>query len=678
MKFYSVVLSSYQAPIQKPDCINGYLFVDPIYSTAFSYLCTVNDGYFSSPVATPPQLANLYIESFNPYCYYGNLSVNDISNYSQVGSVKITSNNNKYFNLSALRLDNIKFKDSNNLDFGTGSFTLVSVFSGFSALPSTNPRRIISHGHWALSPGYVLQVSKSGKVYSGIGSNIAYGPGCNCVYYETSGSPLKPTGFNHVAAVFNRSTNIANLYVNGVKQYLRPAAVLPLTYLLNVSGIDLDISGAGANSNATSSSPLQIGGASEDNNPNGATSEHYTGSIAVTKIYNYSFTQQQVNNDINTYDYILTASNFYFNASANGGSIYPWGYPIQRRSNEVDIGFYKGDLTLTINPSSISDNFFKILKLIYSNDNGSTITIEKDIVPSYTYSGDNIIRIGADPADPKSYAIQFTYLPTEQQLTSFSASITAIMGNFDFNTFKINFKLLPFSSYDTRSQHLINSIAKTNSKSIEVLEFESPNYITNFEVISAPAVLPKGEIFDGITPTPTPTIPATPTNTPTPTVTPTYTTTPTNTPTYSPTPTNSLTPSITPSITRTNNASPTPTATTTATPTPTPTSVPTSIRVIGAGAPNIDNCYNLVLSATIPTYKPFYYAPTPFIDAVLIFGTTYNGVIDYWPTPTWRIISASTLSVLYSNPSTTPYSVPNTGWVPVNAIGPAPFILLGC
>jgi len=68
----------------------------------------------------------------------------------------------------------------------------------------------------------------------------------------------------------------------------------------------------------------------------------------------------------------------------------------------------------------------------------------------------------------------------------------------------------------------------------------------------------------------------------------------------------------------------------------------------------------------------------PFIDAILIFGTTNNGVVDYWPTPTWRIISASTGSVLYSNPSTTPYSVPNTGWVPVNAIGPAPIILLGC
>ena len=159
---------------------------------------------------------------------------------------------------------------------------------------------------------------------------------------------LKESVFNHVAVTFNRISNIANLYINGEKQFLRPAAVVPLSHVLNVSGIDLNISSAAANSNGSSTSPFQIGGAPEDLNTDGNTSEHFTGDIAVTKIFNYAFTQQQVNNDIQTYYYLLTTSSFNFTATANGGLFFPWGYPIQRRSYDTFLGNFKGDLTLTI------------------------------------------------------------------------------------------------------------------------------------------------------------------------------------------------------------------------------------------------------------------------------------------------------------------------------------------
>lgn len=485
MKYFSITLSSYQLPIQKPDCINGYLFVDPIYSTFFTYLCTVDNGAYSVPLATPPQISNLYIESFNPYCYYGNLSVNDISNYLQKGRAEIVSNDSKFFNLCATRLSKIRFIDNNNFDFNTGSFTLVSVFSGHTAQPNTNPRRIISHGHWALNPGYLLQVSKTGKAYSGIGSTNVYGPGCNCVYFETSGAPLKRTGFNHVVATFNTSTNIANLYVNGVKQYLRPAAVLPLTYLLNVSGIDLDISGAAANSNASSTSPFQIGGAPEDLNTDGNTSEHFTGDIAVTKLFNYAFTQQQVNNDIQTYYYLLTTTTFNFTSTANGGLFFPWGYPIQRRSYNSFLGDFKGDLTLTINPSGIDDYYFKLLKLIYSDGIDKTLVIDKDIVPTYTYSGENIVRIGANFADPKSYAIKFLYRPSATDPTSYTSSVTAILGNFDVNIYNITFNLYKESIYNINNVHLVNTVDYELGKSNTVLELVDPYQLVSFSLLSS-------------------------------------------------------------------------------------------------------------------------------------------------------------------------------------------------
>jgi hypothetical protein len=252
-----------------------------------------------------------------------------------------------------------------------------------------------------------------------------------------------------------------------------------------VSGIDLNISGAAANSSGSSISPFQIGGAPEDLNTDGNHSEHFTGNIAVTKIFNYAFTQQQVNNDIQTYYYLLTASSYNFAATANGGLFFPWGYPVQKRSYNTFLGDFKGDFTLTINPSSIDDNYFKLLKIIYSDGIDKTLVINKDIVPTYTYEGENILRIGADFADPKSYAIKFLYRPSNIDPTSYTASVTAILGNFDVNIYTISFNLYKQSIYNINNLHLVNDINYNLRDSSTVLEFVDPNQLVNISILSS-------------------------------------------------------------------------------------------------------------------------------------------------------------------------------------------------
>ncbi|NDG32662.1 hypothetical protein EB118_21635, partial [bacterium] len=216
-----------------------------------------------------------------------------------------------------------KNKKSAFTDFDvTNDFTVAAVFSA-SIFPSSTYKRIVSKGHWSLESGYLIQIDNTGKVLTGIGSLSGFVPGASALYVQTISSCLNPNWFNHVAVTVNRTTNILSLYVNGVKQYLRPALNQNLTFLFDASGYDINFSTAASILCASSNNSMFLGGAYEDINNPGA-GEFYSGYITDVKIFNNSLSQSEINNDLNSY-FWFTSSSYVYTLTTNGGLVFPFG-----------------------------------------------------------------------------------------------------------------------------------------------------------------------------------------------------------------------------------------------------------------------------------------------------------------------------------------------------------------
>jgi hypothetical protein len=378
----------------------------------------------------------------------------------------------------------------------------------------------------------------------------------------------------------------------------------------------------------------------------------------------------------------------------SGMAFFPWGYPVKNTLTTFDLGEYKGDTTLIINPSAIDETFFTTLKIIYDFSDGSDIVnIEKGTVVNYIPLVPSL-----DTGTPIDKIISHVYKPRElNAITTFIPTISVISGNLSTHVFRLSVSVYADSIFSVKEFHLINSAQLTKSddniqKSLEILEIRQDEnlYASNFLLISsAPDSLLNQKSNRVYIPTPTPTCSITITPTRTPTITPSRTPTQTYTPTLtinaSPTPTPSI--SITP--TETSELTPTPTPVPTETPLPTPTiSITQSItptrtqRVTPTctststdtptPTPTLSQTTTLTPSIT-PSLTPEN-SPTPTPPLTPSPSPTYtpsvtptnSGPPPGSPTPTPSITNSPTFT-----PTFTPTTTPTPTFTPTNTLTPA-------
>ena len=164
--------------------------------------------------------------------------------------------------------------------------------------------------------------------------------------------------------------------------------------------------------------------------------------------------------------------------TADGGNIYPWGYPVANTVTTINLGKLKGPYTITYSPSGIDSRYYDISKISYTFGDGTSQTVEKSIIQN---SSGNSITGGL----PTNVNVSHAYYPSSTN-TTFTPSVTVINSNLVLNIFNISFTLTPASIYDFNDVHLISNTQSSNNQleTVNVFEIESPNYVTNVRVIS--------------------------------------------------------------------------------------------------------------------------------------------------------------------------------------------------
>lgn len=624
MQSYTVVLSSYQIAGQT-GFLNHYIFLDPVYGTNFTYPVTSNGSSFIETLCSINLQPIVWIAPYIHASYPGSgIYVYDLidnanmtlSGGAYIGAFAVDNNgvginNKQYLRTSKPTLSTINF-DQNSFSI------LVTVSSGNpSRYTGSSTKRIVSKGHFALSPGYVIQVNQGGTVFAGIGSNNPFGVGNGSVYHQTLTPSFDFNDWNQIAVTYDSDTKIFNCYINGDKQYLRPSLGVPSSYLLNVSGFDLDVSSGYSVLSATSKRDLFVGGAQEDVSVAGA-GEFFNGLIGDLKFFDRALTQDEIDDNRNTVFY--TSDPLYYPKyllTADSGLFFPWGYQKSNRTQNIEIGTFKGPVSLTFCPSAIDGSIYPILKLRYDYGDGDFTEVDKNIYGETINVKTNFVFLTSQlPGFPTSFNPTHEYWPLSGIPVLYSPSVSAIASDGSYQIFNLTLSTVPDSIYSISDFRLINNTDIRNNQKLIVSEskFDS-HYLQNF-------VFAQNElkVFPTHTPTPTPTITPTPTPTPTitstPTITPTPTVTPTPTLTLTPTPTLTLTPTPTPTVTMT----PTPTITLTPTPTPTIT-CPFIITVAGAGLPAVNGTYSL--SADVNS-NPVYVKNSD--NRYLVLPTGYSGI----------------------------------------------------
>jgi Concanavalin A-like lectin/glucanases superfamily len=590
---YTVVLSSLQTA-GTPGFLNHYLFSDPISGLSFTYPATANgsafityaltgnnqgpsswfasyipkyfDGYSIYDIADPTGTNALLMD--NGATFLSNVVVRPRCSYALSGSdnkgaFSINNEGATQFNKQILDGFNPQFNNYSQNSFSI----LVTVSSGDpNRFTGSTNKRIISKGHWALSPGYVVQVNQAGVVTAGIGSTNAFGNGNGCVYHQTLTAAFNFNSWNHIAITFDKNTQIFKCYVNGKQQYLRPSLTLPVTYLLNASGYDLDTSASSSVLSASSLNNLWVGGPEQDYYAPDA-SEFFNGLIADIKFFNRAVTVDEIKQDRDSV-YNTCGGIFFpqYSLTANGGIIFPWGYVKKNNNYSISVDKFKGPATIVFSPSAIDSHLYPILRIEYDFGDDNWTEVARNLYNRTVNIETNYIFVSAQiPGTPSDYDVAHDYWPLSS-ITTYNPSISVITGDGVYNIYSISISAVPSSIYDVVDFKLLNKadIKPVNNQRLVVSELiYDKNYINN-------TIFAENEVQ--ILPTPTPMPPQ-----PLPPFVPE--------PTFIPAPTPTSTPTVTP----------TPTPTNTPTPTPTPTQIPcpATLTVTGAGTTAVNGTYTL-------------------------------------------------------------------------------------
>jgi len=198
-------------------------------------------------------------------------------------------------------------------------------------------------------------------------------------------------------------------------------------------------------------------------------------------------------NSANGYIFDIPTS-YVFDASANGGKYFPWGYSVENTYLSADLGFFKGQCTLTFIPSGIDNKYYTTLKIVYDFNDNEIIDIEKGIVQNILPG--NVAFL--DNGSPNNTNVSHVYTSKSLSKTTYFPTVTVLNGNMVLNVFNFKLTILPGTVFDFEDFHLINSAQltkfdNTQFKSLEVFEFnetsDDENYLTNFLLTSANATI---------------------------------------------------------------------------------------------------------------------------------------------------------------------------------------------
>lgn len=598
MQQHTIVLSSYQIP-SVPSFLNHYVFSDPVLGINFTYPVTAYGGSFSFSLCSTEVPENLWIAPYiyNSYRGFG-LSAYDISYYNPKytfsGELSSASYNSNTMVLSNVNYNGLFLLDNrgvgaNNKQYlttisarnssinpGLSSFTLIATFSAINPAfwgAGSSDRRVVSKGHWALGPGYLISMTSSGKIRTGIGSTLGYTVGSNCLYLETLATPLVYNNWNQVAIVADRVASTFKCYVNGALEYMIPARDQNVTYLFNASGTSIDFTSVKSVLSAASNSQLFIGGPVEDVS-SATAGQFFNGLVGDVKLYNRALTQSEIDYDTQS----LSFRNYNtalpeFTLTADDGAFFPWGYRKTNTYTDINVNKFKGPVTVVFCPSAVDESIYKILKIVYDFGDGQFTEVDKNIYGETININTNYTFLSTEiNGTVVGYNVAHDYWPYNNEISVFYPSISVIASDGVYNIYNITLSSVPDSIYSISDFKLLNKrdIDSSGKQKLVVSESNFGEYYLNNAVF--------GETVEEILPTQTPTPTPTPTRTPTPTPTITPTPTLTNTPTPTPTPTITETPTPTPTAT--------PTITPTVTPTPTITPIPcvSAVNVAGAGS----------------------------------------------------------------------------------------------
>jgi hypothetical protein len=541
---YTVLLSSYQ-DAGVPDFYNHYLFVDPISGLNFIYPLTATGNGFLTSLSGYLIPDVTWIASYIPTSYHEGLSAaNDLisSNNFVLSSVGyngtfLLDNRNSTSTKKSYLFCKESESQNNSLNFEQNSFSITVTFSSMSpSVWTSSKKRLVSKGHFFFTPGYVIQIGSDGNITAGIGSITPAGPGAGSIYHQSLIPSIDFNNWNHITITYDSFSKIFNAYVNGYKQYLRPALDANATWLNSASGFDLNVSSGYTVLCASSLKQAIIGGAVEDFS-SGGQGEFFNGFISDVKFFSRALTQSEIDQDYES-SFYLASNNFSlpsYPVTANGGLFFPWGYVIQNKFYDITADILKGPTTVYFNPSAISEAPYPILKIYYDFGDGKFTLVEKSIYGDSVNINTDFVFVSSDmPGDPTSYKIPHDYWP-EKSLKLYTPIISALANNGVYYVFSINLSTVPDSIYSLDNFRLLDNVDIDNAGSNKLLVAESnfnDSYINNL-ILSKNVQLPAPTI----TPTPTPTATPTPTPTATPTPTPTATPTPTPTPTPTITPT---------------------------------------------------------------------------------------------------------------------------------------------
>ena len=167
-------------------------------------------------------------------------------------------------------------------------------------------------------------------------------------------------------------------------------------------------------------------------------------------------------------------------ATVSGGLFFPWGYVFQTNYQFITAGVFKGPHTITFSPSGIDTRYFGILKIVYDFGDGTSKTIERDVIPN---NPDTALTSG----DPTKINVAHDYWP-KNNLTTFTPSITVLNGSLTQDVFLIDIRFTPTSIHEFKDVKLIN-VAQNNNKNDEtfgVIELNKPDkYVTAARFFSA-------------------------------------------------------------------------------------------------------------------------------------------------------------------------------------------------
>lgn len=206
----------------------------------------------------------------------------------------------------------------------------------------------------------------------------------------------------------------------------------------------------------------------------------------------------------------LSGSNFIYPLTADGGppidnfhtvnytvtaddqNFAPWGYLIQDKVTDINIGLLKGPYTINFDPSGINQTGTTTLKIIYNFGDGTPdVTINSEIIPQFTFGQ------AESATSANATIVSHAYYPqSNTDITVFTPSITAYSSNIVKDIFNITLSIAPASIYDFNDIHLISNTQQLSSTETQnIFEIEAPDYLTVARVISGvdvkyPTVIP--------------------------------------------------------------------------------------------------------------------------------------------------------------------------------------------